>query len=383
MVRKTTGKITTTVTALLLAVFLFAGQVFAKEIIYVDIEGTYDQETAREMLDLVNDFRLSDEAYYLNMDNTTTTSYVGELGELTYDYNLEGVAMQRAYEIALNFRHQCPDGGSIYQIEYNGVHTSGENIACGSGTKMDTYEKAFLAFKEDDKDYEGQGHRRNMLNPSWEAVGMAHIVVGNVHYWVQEFSGSESDNNDYVEPVMETRTITDIPWDIDGHTPVVFLEKGTTGNYYSAYYGQTKDLPAVNVWYTANPDQAMKSNVKVNGVTYTFITGYLYGGPVPDDRYSISWESEDDTIVTTDGSTYTVVGIGLCKLTCSVSIGDEVLTSEMYVNAKKMPLSNDAVTITYDAGPYEYTGSPIKPEVSVMYGDLPLTDGVDYKVQYS
>ena len=383
MSMKTRGRITATVSAILLAVFLFAGQVFASDLIYVDLEVTYDQETAREMLDLVNEFRLSDEAYYLNPDNSSTTSYVGQLGELTYDYNLEGVAMQRAYEIALNFRHQRPDDGSIYSIDYNGKHTSGENIACGSGTKMDTYEEAFLAFKEDDKLYDEQGHRRNMLNSSWEAVGMAHVVIGNVHYWVQEFSSTESDNNYEVEPCMETRLIEDIPWNVEDLTLVTYLEKGATGSYYTGYYGQTADLPAVNVWYTANPDSAMKSNVKVNGVLYSFITGYLHGGPVPEDRYSISWESEDESIVTTDGSTYTIVGIGLVKLTCTVTSGDETVSAEMYVNAKKMPLSNENITITMEDGPFIYTGAQIKPAVTVMNGDIPLQLGTDYKLKYT
>ena len=381
MSMKMRGRITAAVSSILLAVFLFAGQVFAQDLIYVDLEVTYDQETAREMLDLVNEFRLSDETWYWN-SNDSDKIWIEDLDELTYDYNLEGIAMQRAYEIALNFRHQRPDDSSIYSIEYNGVTTSGENIACGSGTKMDTFEEAFIAFKEDDKNYEEQGHRRNMLHESWKAVGMAHVVVGNVHYWVQEFSRSESSNNEYVEPAMDTRTITDIHWNLDYHSLVAFLEQGSAGNYYSVYYGQTLDLPDVNVWYTANPDKCMKKKVTVSGTQYTFISGYLYGGPAPEDRYSVSWESEDESIVTTDGSTYTMVGCGLCKLTCTVTSGEETVTRDIYVNSRKMPLTNEKITIEFDEGPYEYTGEAIEPAVTVMYGDMPLEQGTDYYVKY-
>ena len=49
-------------------------------------------------------------------------------------------------------------------------------------------EAAFNAFREDDKNYSGQGHRRIMLEKKFTRVGFGCVKVGDVVYWAQEFS---------------------------------------------------------------------------------------------------------------------------------------------------------------------------------------------------
>lgn len=46
----------------------------------------------------------------------------------------------------------------------------------------------FNLWKEDNDDYSGQGHRRNMLSSNFTSIGIAHVYYNGCHYWVQEFS---------------------------------------------------------------------------------------------------------------------------------------------------------------------------------------------------
>ena len=54
----------------------------------------FHQTLARKHAEMLNDFRTSD-TWYWNEDNTTKTQVSG-LNALTYDYDLEQIAMQRA-----------------------------------------------------------------------------------------------------------------------------------------------------------------------------------------------------------------------------------------------------------------------------------------------
>ena len=69
--------------------------------INVQLDVTYSQTDARDMLTLINDFRASDDAWYWNQDNSAKTDVSGKLQDFVYDYNLEKIAMQRAAETAL------------------------------------------------------------------------------------------------------------------------------------------------------------------------------------------------------------------------------------------------------------------------------------------
>lgn len=149
----------------------------------VELSGTYGQTEAREMLALVNDFRTGENAWYLAQDNETRVTCEG-LNTLVYDYDLERIAMQRAAEIALSFSHTRPNGESCFSLfSGNTYYAIGENIAAG----YPTAESVFIGWREDDEDYEWQGHRRNMLNSSFTAIGIGHFIYNGWHFWVQEF----------------------------------------------------------------------------------------------------------------------------------------------------------------------------------------------------
>ncbi len=178
----------------------------------VTYDQTGEQTGAQAMLDMINDFRTGEEAYYLNSDNETTTT-CENLEKLTYDYTLEAIAMQRAVEIALSYSHTRPNGETCftaYDENEQGTTFSScaENIAAGHCTKLSTTEQAFVLWREDEKEYEDQGHRRNMLSSKYTAVGIAHVTYGDYEYWVQEFGTPSTSNGTATTNVDGEKTVT-------------------------------------------------------------------------------------------------------------------------------------------------------------------------------
>ena len=65
----------------------------------------------------------------------------------------------------------------------NGVSYIRWHIAAGQTSAAEV----FTDWKEENASYSGQGHRRNMLDATYKAVGIGHVVYQGCHYWVQEF----------------------------------------------------------------------------------------------------------------------------------------------------------------------------------------------------
>ncbi len=148
----------------------------------------FGQTEARKMLSRINDFRKSDQAWYWNKTDTEKVKVSG-LADLKYDYGLEKVAMIRAAEIAKKFAHTRPNGKDCWSVWSDLGYTlsgGGENIAYGFSTE----EAVFIAWREDNDKYAGQGHRRNMLSSSNLYIGIGHAVVNGTHYWTQDFGSA-------------------------------------------------------------------------------------------------------------------------------------------------------------------------------------------------
>lgn len=188
--RKQMRKVVLGILGICIGVVGFCIDTYAAETVStVKVEAKYDQTDARRMLQSINDFRTSTtDAWYWNEDNKTKTVYnTGnnkKLGTLVYDYDLEAIAMQRAAEIALQFSHTRPNGQAWSTTLSNKNRSYGENIAAGYTSVEDVFE----GWQETNKDYSGQGHRRNMLIPGFQSVGVGYAVVNGVKCWVQEFS---------------------------------------------------------------------------------------------------------------------------------------------------------------------------------------------------
>ena len=219
-----------------IAIFLFGSYINVNattNIVYV--EGTYQQEKARSMLELINNWRKdTTNNWYYDQDNNKI--YPGELKPLTYDYGLEAIAMQRAAEIAVYFQHTRPNGKSITSLTINGYFTRGENIAGGYSVPNNV----FTAWQETDEDFTGQGHRRNMLESYYTSIGIGCISVPLSRYriyCVQEFGAhknisttpSEINNEKQKIPVTVDTDVSVSKEDVflDSNETTIFVEEKT------------------------------------------------------------------------------------------------------------------------------------------------------------
>ena len=185
----------------LLVLFSLTGSVLAAG--SVTVSGTYGQTEARTMLEMVNSCRTSSKhAWYFDKDSTTKL-YCKNLKPLAYDYTLEKIAMLRAAELAYKYDkgHKRPNGEPFYTAYPQNVFLAcSENIAAGSiyqtARNMMGVDPVFSSSLPGNKDYgwmetnegySGQGHRRTILSDAYTAIGVGHFVVGDTHYWVQEF----------------------------------------------------------------------------------------------------------------------------------------------------------------------------------------------------
>ena len=170
--------------------------VFASETEDIEIVVEYHQEMARPIADMINEYRTSGNAWYWNPDDTTKTE-CGYLSALEYDYDLEKAAMQRAAEIAVIYNHTRPDGSRCFtaytECGFN-EWPGGENIAAGQTSAKMVHE----AWIEEDDDYSGQGHRRNIFNANSTAIGIGCVYSNGTYFWVEEFAHSAQNLNETV-----------------------------------------------------------------------------------------------------------------------------------------------------------------------------------------
>lgn len=170
------------VAVMILFIFCMKNDVQASINVKMDVQ--YGQTNAREMEKMMNTFRTGKNAWAWTSNGKKKT--YSNLKKVRYDYELEKVAMKRAAEIAVSFNHTRPNGKdpwSAYSKIYQNTYM-GENIAAGILTAQDVFEM----WKEDNEDYDGQGHRRNMLSSDFCSVGIGHAYYDGYDYWVQEFS---------------------------------------------------------------------------------------------------------------------------------------------------------------------------------------------------
>ena len=317
-----------------------------------------NQSSAREMLAMVNDFRTGDEAWYWNIDNSTKTTETN-LSELTWDYNLEQIALQRACEIAISFEHYRPDGTEWKTCTYSGTLSNGENIAAGSaGSAYATAEGVYRGWREDDDLYAGQGHRRNMLKKDFNAIGIAHVVYNGCHYWVQEF-GRTNSGAAYTEPDNETgKTVL-----VNVNADYMDFHIATDVRMLSAEYGDTGALPVLHGYYYKE-GETFGSN----------------GVPVSDSEISsVEWSSANPNIIKITGGSYEIVGKGTTKIVGSALFENVRYYCELTVIADAVSIEDSRVTVSTNS-PVKFLPNGTVPEVTVSFNGKTLTEGVDYSI---
>ena len=286
----------------------------------------YGQTEARTMLDMVNDFRTGPEAWYWDEDNKTRVD-CPNLSELTYDYQLEKVAMLRAREVAVLFSHTRPNGTScgtaLDELGYS-WWARGENLAGG----FTTAEEAYIGLREDEEPYEYQGHRRNMLYQGFTRIGIGHVIYNGMDFWTQIFARSDSEIT-YTEPNESIETASTNLSDefIDSAEGYASVDSLTVG------VNKSCELPSVTLnLKVCEPGDEWKSEVEA----------------VPE----CEWTSEDNKIAyVSSGKLY---GAAIGTTTISTTVGNVTISVPVTVEFEPIVVGDNVTAeVILDSGTYK------------------------------
>ncbi len=342
------------------------------------------QTEARKQLDMINAFRTGDDAWYwvqeTDSSGNVTESKVRYAGltELTYDYSLEKVAMQRAAEIAVYFAHYRVDGkdyGATYSDLNYSFTSAVENIAFG----YQTAEEAFAAWQESDQGYAGQGHRRNMLNETFTSCAFGCVSYQGVYYWTQEFAVPKEEGIEATDPVDGEMTgYVNFPSDTIDSISIedLLMEEGTTKNL--------SEMDVTLTYHTLDSSG--------NAVTNS------NGDIIKDSRIldvSPNFRSTKTSVASIANGVLTADGAGTSTLRADFPVGSKVFVPESTVKVIKTVITLDHATLSVTPnviteihgaiGPAEsaYTTlrwSSSNPEVASLYFDAEgLSNYIDAK----
>ncbi|MBR1586149.1 MAG: hypothetical protein IJ662_11455 [Clostridia bacterium] len=286
---------------LLIALTLCGAALADDETVHLQVDLTYQYDMARAVLPYMNRFRTGQTDVDSNPDtlwnwnaSSTEKVTVAPMAALKYDYGLEKTAMIRAAEIAVNFAHTRPNGASCFSA-YPSIG-SGENIAAG----YTSAEAVYLGWRETDKNYSGQGHRRNMLNASFTSVGIGCVQVDGMYYWAQAFGRGDTG---------AAEIILTAPAEVEASLSLL-LENGMSGQK-----AQTTDLRVGEGASVSLPTVSIKQS-------NTFVT-------IPAVILDPAWQSQDSGIAAPDNGKLKGVKPGHTKLNWTA--GDAALTVQVSV----------------------------------------------------
>ena len=333
---------------LLVPVGAFPGTADAS-IVQVKVTPEYKQTVARSQLSMLNSWRAGSNWYY---NSSNSKVYLQPLKALKYDYTLEKYAMQRAAEIAVSFDHLRPKGDKKHGLSGYAV---GENILASSRPDAATAMYAFTQFKEEDKNYSFQGHRRNMLSVpcAYDAVGIACIYYKGYYFWVQEFGKVSNPDTTVTTAINGTKTMTvDIEssdvydskvdlteynsWDailkkgVTDYLPQVGLEVKMFDTVGKNGYAE---VVAVPTWSSSNSGV---TSVNSNAGT---ITGVSTGSSSVTMKESLTNTTKSKTVTVTDPNA--VTGVSLNKTTLELNPGS---SSTLTATVTPSAASNKNVT---------------------------------------
>lgn len=322
----------------------------------VHVQVTYKQSQARGMLSSINNFRTGNNAWYWNSNNRSKTK-CKHLRKLKYDYKLEKVAMLRAKEIALSYSHVRPNGKSCFTAYKaagaKSYSAKGENIAFGQTSAKEV----FTAWREDNENYAGQGHRRNMLDSDFNAVGIAHVKYQGTDYWVQEFGYVKSPKTK--KTAAKNSTSVQSVKVLSRNVKKVSVKVNTSS--LSMAKGSTRKVPKTTV----------KAKIKNYRSSKWLSTCTL----VPD---SVKRSSSNKHVAKVAGSVVKGVSNGSAKLTITTKCNKKKYKSSIPV---KVSGSVSDATFTLSSTSYVYDGSAKKPTIKkAKLGSTTLTKGKDYVV---
>lgn len=333
-----------------------AAPAFAESTVGLKLTVKYRQTEARKQFDMVNSARTSGSGWYWNEGDKSKT-YCGKLPALTYDYQLEELAMKRAMELAVLYSHVRPDGTGIGVLNEGCVwYGIAENIAYGYGGTIDDPKTVYDLFMEETESYEGQGHRRNILSEGYTSCAMACVQYGDRFYWVQEF---RNPNND---PAYRA------PQDIQANGTVNIL---------------TSKIGAYE-WDISKTDITLETGKSADLPTARLLA------EVPNTRSADHWfevdttvsvSSSDTSVAKLQGTKIEAVGVGTAQITYAASAGGQSFRKSVNVTVKTPDFSNATVKLSQDT--YVYDGKTKTPSVTGVELGGKLVSSSDYTVSYA
>lgn len=246
---KRTGAALIALVIVFISAILFYVPVPADETVNLRVEVEFRQTEARQMLEYINRFRTGNDIdgqrpEYINSDNATWTR-VDNLQELIYDYSLERTAMQRAAEAAMAMSHTRPNGEPCFTAWEDTVvwFSRGENLAANNSSGNNCL-ATFRQLREDDEEYSGQGHRRNMLDSGFTHIGIGHVVVNGIHFWAHSFGRTDAGDGNATAAVDEIRGVdmSVLKRDIEA------VQASAMPDNYRLKAGERAELPKTGAW---------------------------------------------------------------------------------------------------------------------------------------
>lgn len=302
----------------------------------VSIQVTYGQTEARKLAEQINNLRDTKSQEALAASGTAIQA-------LTYDYDLEQSAMQRAAEVALVYSATTrPDGNSVSSC-YNTSNVV-ENISCAGSTAAQIYSSWTSA--------QAPSEYANMTSASNVAVGIGHVSYNGKDYWVAAFADKPSgigwlpEGNGTVTRTVniESTRITD--------RVIASVPTGNVTINVGDYYDLSK----------------CKASVQING--HYPMSDYcpLIG--------SVSATVADTSVATFNGTTLYAQGIGSTSV--NITCGG-LAASPFTVVVQKPSITHATIDTIADQS---YTGYELRPTVKVRIGSTVLTENIDYTVEY-
>lgn len=380
----------------MMLLLLIPRTVLADDTVGITITVKYGQTEARTILNMINEMRASStDAWYWNSDNTTKTDLTGKLSPLQYDYDLEKIAMLRAAEAAVSYSHIRPNGQSCFTA---GTYY-GENLAAGY-TSASAVNKGW---REDSDNYDGQGHRRNMLDSSFNCIGIGHVYYQGTHYWAEAFGYKSSPDTTAVS-ANDQETVTSISVALSN---ISNLSVSLNASPFSLRVGQWEMVSIKSVkisvkdhWpsgssitvldpptlHSADSSYASLSYDRLTGVSEgeTHITASLYGFTANAGTVSVhDCDNHWDNGKITTAPTFTAMGVK--TFTCSICRNTRTETVPKLKGVAKGSSYNDGknkykvTSVSTAAGTVAYVGSTIKAS-SVTIPNTVKINGLTFKV---
>lgn len=291
----------------------------------LNMTGSFDYASAHQMLKDINSARTAEGVGTLQLDKTLT------------DY-----AMQRAAEIAYFYSHTRPNRTEWYTVGQPRVNA--ENIAYGYPSGNSVFEGWMNS----------EGHRANILHSEGKAIGIGHVTHMGKDYWVQLFSAATGTEETRTMIATETRSIEIV----ENGYPLFFTDYKNEGNEY------------------LEMDQYATYDLSVSALNQ----GVVEGNSIAIcnfDTDSFHWTTADATVASVDADgVVTANQVGSTTITATSKKGGRKVS--IHVNIKK----NLSRAVCSDLSEETYTGSEIRPAVTIKYDGDTLVENRDYTLSY-